>query len=163
MTATHSISLEEARAVVEAASILPAELQPYAMSALEVDRYRVRLWNDRPAATTSEIDEAMREEQLRCATERKRTSDAMARASEHLGLATACRSCGTPSQSLVYIGTSERERLQGGRYGVVDYLCFRCRGVVSFEYERRHADELVNGKTRSELAREFLDRKADAR
>jgi hypothetical protein len=72
--------------------------------------------------------------------------------------AVACRSCDAPGQ-LTYIGASERERLQGSMHGFVDCLCSACRHVVLSEWTRRQGAELVDGKTRSALANEYLDRR----
>ena len=114
--------------------------------------------------TTSEtpsVDEAEAAlARARTADEARRREAAAAesrRQSEEHGRATACVCCETPGQRLAYIGVTNAERLQGYKDGIVAYLCPSDRHAVAAEWQRRASAEVVNGRTRADLAAEYLD------
>ena len=98
--------------------------------------------------------------EARAADEARQREEAQAerrRQSEAFAMRTPCKCCGAAPGQTSYIGTTEREQLEGHRSGIVTTLCYGCRYAVGVEWSRRAGIELVDGRTRAELASDYLD------
>jgi hypothetical protein len=143
---------------------VPAELAELyrAWPANLMGQYRAAFYRQYPDGTDEELTQVLHDEALRWARYKHDNDVRQAEAARRLDAAHTCACCRTVDRATTrqrYLFPAESRgglMSHAGRIG--GHLCEKCFTSALFTYMTRAGDELVDGRSRAELAADWLDR-----